>query len=117
MCTLNYTVHLGHYAVFKSKEYNTVTLQSMRIVVCHTHSCLGAHTLTQKERVYFDPDIVLSKAPLPSLGNRCGTERGGVGGGEQYERWTNGLAAPTGIVLLAPFSHYTTVCVCTFQIR
>lgn len=70
-----------------------------------------AHTYTQKERIYSDPDIVLSKAP--SQVRETDVERGGGSWGEgQHEGRTNSLAVLKGIVLPAPFSHYTTVCVC-----
>ncbi len=81
--------------------------------VCPTHIHAWVHIWTQKERESLPwPRYCSLQGPYPSLGNRCGTKRGGdVGGGEQYERRTNGLAAPKGIGLLAPFSHYSTVCV------
>lgn len=83
------------------------------IVICCTHIHACAHTCTQKERQsLLWPRYCSLQGPYPSLGNRCGTKRGegGIGGGEQYERRTNGLVAPKVIVLLAPFSHYSTVC-------
>lgn len=75
-------------------------------VKCRTTVPCPAHIHTERDRVYFDPDIVHSEAPFFSkvLGNRCGSRRGGeAGGGEQHERWTDCLAARRGIVLLCTF--------------
>lgn len=73
-------------------------------VKCWTTVLCPAHIHTERDRVYFDPDIVHSEAPFFSkvLGNRCG-RGGGAGGEPQHKRWTDCLAARRGIVLLCTF--------------
>lgn len=81
-----------------------------------THSFLSACTHTEGE--FTLTQILVSSRPLSKFGKQMWKQERGetLGEGEQYERWTNRLAARKGIVLLAPFSHYTTlspsVCVC-----
>lgn len=55
--------------------------------------------------VDFDPDMVHSEAPSLQLGNQMLEP---VGEGPEWS-WTECLAARPGIVLLPPFSHYTTL--------
>lgn len=83
-----------------------------------THSFLCAHIHTEGE--FTLTQILVSSRPLSKFGKQMWKQERGetLGEGEQYERWTNRLAARKGIVLLAPFSHYTTlspsVCVCVY---